>query len=73
MAIEVDRTVNSVGAVGLAGRQNPVGYHDELLTEVTRPPARNVARFKARKLTIAQTTTLNSRFTIEMPREKTTT
>jgi hypothetical protein len=23
----VDRTVNSVGAVGLAGRQHPVGYH----------------------------------------------
>jgi transposase InsO family protein len=27
MAIEVDRTVNSVGTVGLAGRQHPVGYH----------------------------------------------
>ena len=26
-AIEVDRTVNSAGAVGLAGRQHPVGYH----------------------------------------------
>jgi hypothetical protein len=26
-AIEVDRTVNTVGAVGLAGRQHPVGYH----------------------------------------------
>jgi hypothetical protein len=25
--IEVDRTVNTVGAVGLAGRQHPVGYH----------------------------------------------
>jgi hypothetical protein len=27
VAIEVDRTVNTVGAVGLAGRQHPVGYH----------------------------------------------
>jgi hypothetical protein len=27
MAVEVDRTVNAVGAVGLAGRQQPVGYH----------------------------------------------
>lgn len=27
MAVEVDRTVNAVGAVGLAGRQHPVGYH----------------------------------------------
>ncbi|MEV4278975.1 hypothetical protein [Actinoplanes xinjiangensis] len=27
MAIEVDRMVNSVGTVGLAGRQHPVGYH----------------------------------------------
>ncbi len=26
-AIEVDRMVNAVGAVGLAGRQHPVGYH----------------------------------------------
>jgi transposase InsO family protein len=26
-AIEVERTVNAVGAVGLAGRQHPVGYH----------------------------------------------
>jgi transposase InsO family protein len=26
-AVEVDRTVNAVGAVGLAGRQHPVGYH----------------------------------------------
>jgi transposase InsO family protein len=27
MAIEVDRLVNAVGAVSLAGRQHPVGYH----------------------------------------------
>lgn len=27
MAVEVDRTVNAVGAVDLAGRQHPVGYH----------------------------------------------
>jgi hypothetical protein len=26
-AIEVDRTVNAAGSVGLAGRQRPVGYH----------------------------------------------
>jgi hypothetical protein len=26
-AVEVDRMVNAVGAVGLAGRQHPVGYH----------------------------------------------
>jgi hypothetical protein len=25
--IEVDRTVNTVGAIALAGRQHPVGYH----------------------------------------------
>jgi hypothetical protein len=25
--IEVDRTVNTVGTIGLAGRQHPVGYH----------------------------------------------
>jgi hypothetical protein len=27
LAIEVDRTVNAVGTVGLAGRQHPIGYH----------------------------------------------
>ncbi|WP_344085009.1 integrase core domain-containing protein [Luedemannella helvata] len=26
-AIEVDRTVNATGAIGLAGRQHPIGYH----------------------------------------------
>jgi hypothetical protein len=27
MAIEVDRLVSATGAIALAGRQHPVGYH----------------------------------------------